>query len=207
MAGAPDVGGLLDPVLGVEPERRVLAGDVVGDRVPEIGLGGVLPLRHLREEKNITFPVGSSAAWIATIGNVAVASKSQRPISLASPRAAAWTLAACRTFSAFSGLGFSEGAARIARLIAACSRACSGPSVAVSQLQQLALAHAGNALAVGAGARAAAVEACSSRGLVVSDAGELAESDASAPSRRGMRPPRWRPAPAVIAGLFPFGLP
>ena len=80
----------------------------------------------------MTLPVGSRAAWIATIGSVLVALKSQRPISAGVPASAAATVAAlCSRATPFgSGLG---GWRRSSRLISACSWACSGPSVAVSK--------------------------------------------------------------------------
>ena len=45
---APDVGGLQLPVLRIHLHRRVLAGDRAGGRVPQVGLGRVLPFGHQR---------------------------------------------------------------------------------------------------------------------------------------------------------------
>ncbi len=78
--------------------------------------------------KNITLPVGSIAAWMATIGN-AVFAVSHWPTSSGSPASAA----AAATAAARLGAGSDGSSARLgAARIRVCSRACSGPSVVVS---------------------------------------------------------------------------
>ena len=94
------------------------------------------------------FPVGSRAAWMATIGSFVFAA-SQAPTSAGAPTSAAASAAVANLGSGSTCSPPPDCSSLAARRISACSRACSGPSVAVSKARSSRLAHSRDAQVAG----------------------------------------------------------